>query len=165
MISLAPNPLRKQRGLSTVEFAIVGALVFLVILGAIELSRAAFARSIIQEGVRRAARLGVVCPINDPYITHAARFAEKNWGATIIPKLTPSMITLQYLDSTGEWVPDPVTNFLSIRFVRVTATDYQLPLFIPVLNLIYKPGAISSTQPVESLGVTPTDVPSCQPPP
>ncbi len=152
---------RQQRGLSTVEFAIVGSLVFLVVLGVIETSRAAFARAMIEEGVRRAARLAAVCPLNDPYITNAARFTERNWGTNIIPQLTASMVTLQYLDEHAAWIPDPLTNFTSIRFVRVTTAGYEIPLYIPFVNLTYKPGPLSSTQPAESLGVQPTDKPPC----
>lgn len=152
-----------QRGTSTVEFAIVGITVFLVLFGAIEVSRIAFERTMMEEGVRRAARLGAVCPVNDPYIANAARFVERNWGVHFIPNLLSNSVTVTYLDANGTIVVDPAANFIALRFVRVTIADYVSPLDIPLLNLTYRPAPISSTQPVESLGVSPTEILPCLP--
>lgn len=153
------------RGLSTVEFAVVGAVVFLILFGVIEVSRAAFTRAMLEEGARRAARLAAVCPIDDPYIVAAARFTDKDWGVRILPGLGADNVTLRYLDENGGVVGDPTTDFTAIRFVRITIADHQVPLFIPFFDLTYKPGPVSSTQPAESLGVTPTEITPCQPSP
>lgn len=155
----------RATGLSSVEFAIVAAIVFVVLFGVIEIARAAYARAMLEEGARRAARLAAVCPVNDPYITAAARFAEKDWGARIIPNITAGNVTLRYLDASGAVVADPTTNFTSIRFARVTVAGYQLPLLLAFRRFTYKPGSLSSTQPVESLGVTPTEITPCLTPP
>lgn len=160
---VGPLP-RWNAGLSTVEFAVVGAVVLLVVFGVIEIARAAYSRAMLEEGVRRAARLAAVCPVNDPYITAAARFVERDWGSSVVPDLAASDVTLRYLDADGAVIADPVTGFNSIRFARVTIAGYQSPLFIPFLNLTYQPAALSSTQPVESLGVTPTEITPCLPP-
>ena len=45
-----------------------------LIFGVIEVARAGFSRAMLEEGVRRAARLATVCPVNDPYVADAARF-------------------------------------------------------------------------------------------
>jgi hypothetical protein len=156
---------RRSRGLSSVEFAVVGAVVFIILFGVIEVARAAFSRAMLEEGARRAARLAAVCPVNDPYIVQAARFAEKDWGARIIPGLAAGNIALAYLDAAGATVADPVTDFTDIRFVRITIAGYELPLFLAFLDVTYRPGPVSSTQPVESLGVTPTEITPCLPPP
>lgn len=152
-----------QRGTTTVEFAIVGAIVFLLIFAAIEASRAAFARSMLEEGARRGARLAAVCPLNDPYISNAARFVERDRGLRLIPNLTADMVSVAYLDATGTVLPNPAANFTAINFVRVTIAGYETALFIPFLNLTYRPGALSSTLPVESLGVSPTEILPCLP--
>lgn len=161
----APPCPRPAAGLSSVEFAVVGTAVFIVLFGVIELARAAYSRAMLEEGTRRAARLAAVCPVNDPYITAAARFLDKDWGARIIPGLTAGNVTLRYLDAAGAVVADPVTSFTAIRFARVTVDGYQLPLFLAFLDITYQPGPVSSTQPVESLGVTPTEITPCQPSP
>lgn len=155
---------RRSRGLSSVEFAVVGAVVFIIMFGVIEVARAAFTRVMLGEGARRAARLAAVCPLNDPYIIAAARFAEKDWGARLIPNLGAGNVTLAYLDGNGAVVADPVTNFTSIRFVRITVAGYELPLFLAFIKVTYKPGPVSSTQPAESLGVSPTEITPCLPP-
>ena len=154
---------RRQIGLSAVEFAVVGAVVFLLILGVIEGARAAYSRVMLEEGVRRAARLGAVCPINDPYVAAAARFMETTWGARLLPGVTAAQVAVQYLDANGVPVPDPTNNFTSIRFVRVSISGYELPLFLPFLDITYKPKAVSSTQPAESFGVSPTEILPCLP--
>ncbi len=156
---------RRIQGLSSVEFAVVGAVVFIILFGVVEVARAGFARTMLEEGARRAARLAAVCPVNDPYIVAAARFAERDWGARIIPNLAAGNVTLSYLDGNGVTVADPVTDFTAIRFARVTTAGYELPLFIAFLDITYRPGPVSSTQPVESLGVTPTEITPCLPSP
>ncbi|NCW46511.1 MAG: pilus assembly protein [Gemmatimonadaceae bacterium] len=155
----------RQRGLSAVEFAVVGAAVFMLLFGVIEVARAAFARTMLGEGIRRAARLAAVCPVNDPYIINAARFEEKNWGARLIPNLAARNVSLQYLDINGAVIADPATDFTSIRFARVTVAGYAIPLFMPYIDFTYQPGPVSSTQPAESLGVSPTEIRPCLPTP
>lgn len=154
---------RRQRGLSAVEFAVVGAAVFIVLFGVIEAARAGFARAMLEEGVRRAARLGAVCPVNDPYIAQAARFVEDDWGARLLPGVTAAQVAVEYLRLDGTPIPDPTADFTSIRFVRVTIADYALPLFVPFLDLTYEPDAVSSIQPAESFGVSPTEILPCLP--
>lgn len=154
---------RRQRGLSAVEFAVAGAAVFIVIFGVVEAARAGFARAMLEEGVRRAARLGAVCPVNDPYVAAAARFAEADWGARLLPGVDAGQVAVQYLDLDGTPIADPVADFTDIRFVRVTTSGYSLPLFVPFLDLTYEPDAVSSIQPAESFGVSPTEILPCLP--
>jgi hypothetical protein len=154
---------RRQRGLSAVEFAVAGATVFILIFGVVEVARAGFARAMLEEGVRRAARLGAVCPVNDPYVAAAARFAEDDWGARLLPGVTAAQVAVQYLDINGIPIADPNARFTDIRFVRVTTSDYELPLFLPFLDLTYEPDPVSSIQPAESFGVSPTEILPCLP--
>ena len=64
----------KQRGLSTVEFAIVALVLFMMIFAVIEVGRAFFVASALDEASRRGARMAAVCPVNDPAISQAAAF-------------------------------------------------------------------------------------------
>lgn len=157
------NTLRRQRGLSAVEFAVVGAAVFIILFGVIEAGRAGFARAMLEEGARRAARLGAVCPVDDPYVAAAARFVEDDWGARLLPGVSASQVAVQYLDIDGAPVADPVADFTLIRFVRVSISGYELPLFVPFLDITYEPDPVSSIQPAESFGVSPTEILPCLP--
>ena len=64
----------KQTGLSTVEFALVAAVLFTMMFGVIEIARAFFVSSALDEATRRGARMAAVCPVNDPAIFQAAAF-------------------------------------------------------------------------------------------
>ena len=58
----------RQRGITTVEFAIVGALLMMMLFGVIEFGRALFVANALVEGTRRGARIAAVCPIDDPLV-------------------------------------------------------------------------------------------------
>ena len=55
----------QQRGATTVEFAIIGVAMLLVLFGVIEVGRAMFVMNALGEATRRAARMAAVCPLND----------------------------------------------------------------------------------------------------
>ena len=54
---------RRQSGLVTVEFALIGAFFFLILFSIIEFGRLLFTWNTLDEVTRRAARLAAVCPI------------------------------------------------------------------------------------------------------
>ena len=47
---------RRQSGLTTVEFAIIGSLAFILVFGVIEIARALFVLNALTEATRRGAR-------------------------------------------------------------------------------------------------------------
>ncbi len=55
--------LTRQRGLTTVEFAICGTVFLIFLFGVIETGRMLFTWNALDEMTRRAARLAAVCPI------------------------------------------------------------------------------------------------------
>ena len=133
---------KRQLGVTTVEFAIVGAVVFVVLFAIIELSRFVYTLEMLEEGTRRAARVGVVCAVGDPAVANAAVFAN-------LPGLsTDDNVVVEYLDQGGA----PTGDFPSIRYVRVRIVDYEFAPVIPYFGLFAAP-AFSSTLPRESLGV------------
>ncbi len=141
----------RQKGLSTVEFAIVAALLFLLIFGVIEVGRAMFVASALDESARRGARMAVVCPVNDPAIAQAAAFDN-----TLVPGLDATDIVVEYLDDNAAVVVDPaVAGFRSIRYVRVRIPGFQHQMLIPLaapLAQITMP-EFATVLPRESLGI------------
>jgi Flp pilus assembly protein TadG len=137
---------RRQTGATTVEFAIVGALLILIMLTVIEFGRALFSFSALSEGTRRGARVAAVCPLNDPAIAKAATFVS-------MPGLTTSNVTTEYLNENGAVIANPAGNFLSITYVRVRIVNYQYQMLIPFLNIGALTPSFATTFPKESLGV------------
>ena len=140
----------KQSGLSTVEFALVALVLFLLIFGVIEIARAFFVTSLLDEATRRGARMAVVCPINDPEIFQTAAFNN-----TLIPDLDAGDITVEYLDSAGAIVGNPAdpTGFRQIRYVRVRVVGYQHQMFIPLVSALFFMPEYATVLPRESLGI------------
>jgi hypothetical protein len=149
--------MKKQRGTTTVEFAIIGSVAMLTLLGVIEMSRLLFVMNAMGEATRRGVRVAVVCQINDPVIAQTAVF-NSSGGANspIINGLSTANIDVRYLNAVGA----PITGDLSdpdtyglIRYVQVSIVNFQhqmvLPLPIGPLNMPPMP----STLPRESLGV------------
>ena len=142
----------KQRGLSTVEFAIVALVLFMLIFAVIEVGRAFFVASALDEASRRGARMAAVCPINDPAIFQAAAFNN-----AVIPDLDAGDIQVESLDAAGANVGAPATaaGFRLIRYVRVRVVGYQHQMLIPLLTALgpfFMP-EFAAVLPRESLGI------------
>lgn len=141
----------RQQGLSTVEFALVAVVLFIMIFGVIEFGRAFFVASALDEATRRGARMAAVCPVNDPAIAQAAAF---NNG--LVPGLDATYIAVEYLDDAGGIVIDPpATGFRAIRYVRVRVVGYQHQMFIPLITplSVFTMPEYATILPRESLGV------------
>ena len=144
------NSIKKQEGLSTVEFALVALVLFMLIFGVIEIARAFFVTSLLDEATRRGARMAAVCPINDPAVFQAAAFNN-----TVIPDLDAGDITVEYLDTAGTVVANPTDNagFRLIRYVRVRVVGYQHQMFIPLVAATFFMPEYATVLPRESLGI------------
>jgi len=134
--------MKKMRGLVTVEFAIVGAVLMMVIFGCIEFGRATYSFAALNEGTRRAARLAAVCPINDPVILPAVNFLGVSGLSTS---------NVQYLDANGASLGATPTSS-DVYYVQVNVFT-SLPLAIPFLSAVLSP-SFTVTLPAESLGIT-----------
>ncbi len=147
----------RQQGLSTVEFAIVAVVLFMMIFGVIEVGRAFFVASALDESTRRGARMAAVCPINDPAIAQAAAFDN-----ALIPGLDTSDIVVEYLDESAGVVPNPAdpAGFITIRFVRVRVVGFQHQMFIPLATPLsqFTMPEYATMLPRESLGIPRTGV-------
>lgn len=146
---------RRQRGITMVEFSIIGVLLFMLLFGVIEFGRLLSTFATLSESTRRAARLATVCPVNDPGITNTGRFGN-------LPGFTSSNLQIQYLKSDGTVLPSPAgSDYPSIQYVRVRVTGYSISLAIPLINPNITAPAFPVTLPRESLGVTTTAVVPC----
>jgi hypothetical protein len=136
--------MKKMRGVVTVEFAIVGAALMMVIFGCLEFGRATYTLAALNEGTRRAARLAAVCPINDPKIVPAVNFLG-------VSGFSASDVTLNYLDANGTVLAGTPAS-PSVSYVQVKVGG-SIPLAIPFLSTAIGP-SFTVTLPAESLGIT-----------
>ena len=141
---------RANRGVTSVEFAIVGALFLTVLFGVIEFGRALFVMNALTESTRRGARLAAVCPVGDPAPANSAAFTN---GGPMVPGLSSSNVQVQYLDVNGAPIASPSANFSTIRYVSVSIVGFSQPLLIPGLSLSVPMTGFTATLPRESLGI------------
>lgn len=146
--------IRRQRGLTTVEFAIIAASVMLVLFGVIEVARAMFVVNALGESTRRAARFAAVCPVNDPAIKDVALFSDPGSDAQgDTGWIARDDIAIEYLDANGNVLGDPVAEFLQIRLVRARIVDYEHRMLIPFVAPLVQLPEFATTLRRESLGV------------
>lgn len=147
----------KVRGVTTVEFAIVGAVFFMALFGVIEFGRALYTLNTLSEVARRGARVAAVCPLNHSAIARVALFnAPGETGPSrFVYGLQAENIEVSYLREDGQAIADPAANYSDIRFVRVAISGYRFTSLIPFIgfdNVFETPG-FAATLPRESLGV------------
>ncbi|MDH3588482.1 MAG: pilus assembly protein [Gammaproteobacteria bacterium] len=148
---------RPENGTTTVEFAIVGALFFMVLLGILEFGRAIYTWNTLSEVARRGARIAAVCPLYHSAIERVALITSPGdtGDSPFVRGLGPQHIGIEYLDEDGASIADPAGNFSDIWFVRVSITGFDYTTLIPFISMdrvIRAPG-FSATLPRESLGI------------
>lgn len=146
---------RRSQGLATVEFAIVGAAFFVILLGVIEVGRALYTWGTLTEVTRRGARVAVICPVGHSAIARVAIFSDpaEGGGSPVLPGLTTGEVVVSYLDATGNGIADPVAGFGDIRYVRVEVQGYRHTFLVPFLFQLIDAPPFQTTLPRESLGV------------
>ncbi|MGF1719967.1 pilus assembly protein [Vibrio kyushuensis] len=116
--------MKKNSGITIIEFTLVSTALLFLILGVIEVGRYMYSLQLINEMTRVAARLGVVCNVAD----------QDDIPALVVPSNAPggftaANIALDYLDSTGTVIAgDPSADedvFLEIRYVRAEVVDFD----------------------------------------
>jgi hypothetical protein len=151
-----------QKGTTTVEFAIIGTAMMLVLLLSIEVSRMMFVINALGEVTRRGGRMAAVCPINDPEIARIAVFNSTGGDSSpIIHDLDTSNILLSYLNENGALVTGTPTytgtltdpeNFVQIHYVRVEVQNFTHRMILPIPVSFTMPSQ-AATYPRESLGI------------
>lgn len=146
-----------QQGITTVEFAIVGAVLFMVLFGVIEFGRALFVANVLVEGTRRGARLAAVCHVGSDRIAEATIFANAAGESRFVPNLDTGNVVVSYLDQAGTPVANPNANIASISYVQVRIVDYRQTMLIPFVMPEFLMPSFAATLPAESLGYSPTE--------
>jgi Flp pilus assembly protein TadG len=146
----------RQLGVTTVEFAIVGALTFVLLFGATEFGRALFVANALSEGARRGARVAAVCPVGDPRPAQVAILADGGGVSLIAPDVTTANVEVSYLDQGGAAIADTGANFAAIRYVQVRIVNYTQQMLIPFIMPSFLMPSFTATLPIESLGYSPT---------
>jgi len=142
-----------QEGTTTVEFAIVGLLLFMVLFAVIEFGRALFVMNTLTEATRRGARMAAVCPVGDTKPASVAVFDVGGGKSAVVYGLTTANVLIEYLDANANTIASPTTNFSAIRYVRASIVGFSLPLAIPTLLPTLPMSGFSATLLRESLGV------------
>lgn len=147
---------RYQEGVTCVEFAIVAAVLFMVMFAVIEFGRAMFVANALAEGTRRGVRVAVVCPVGDPRPAQVAILADAGGNSLIATDLTTANVVVSYLDQAGAPLANPAANFTQIQYVQVRIVNYTMQLLIPIVMPEFLMPAFTATLPRESLGYSPT---------
>ncbi|WP_129777859.1 TadE/TadG family type IV pilus assembly protein [Peristeroidobacter soli] len=147
---------RVQQGVTCVEFAIVAAVLFMVMFGVIEFSRALFVANALVESTRRGARVAAVCPVGDPAPAQVAILANGGGTSLIAPNLTTANVAVSYLNQAGAPIANPGANYTQIQYVQVRIVNYTMQLLIPFVLPRFAMPAFTATLPRESLGYSPT---------
>lgn len=129
---------RRQAGVAAVEFALVAALFFMLLLGAIEMSRLLWTWNAAGEATRLGARLAIVCDINDPSIKTRMR--------QMLPALQPANVTIDYLNPGN---PPNTCSAATCQSVRVTLAGYTHVPIIPFVPLSIPIPPFQTTLPKE----------------
>lgn len=116
--------LRRQTGVAAVEFALVSAIFFTMLLGVIEMGRLLWVWNAAVEATRLGARLAVVCDIGDADIK--LRMTQR------VPNLMTNHITVDYLNP-----PAAVNTCTSAncKAVSVRLSGYTHQTVIPFVPL------------------------------
>jgi Flp pilus assembly protein TadG len=149
--------MRRERGLTTVEFAIIGTVVMMTLFGVIEFGRLMYTIVFLNESTRRAARVAAVCPVNDPAIASAALFG----GNIGVPGYGTNNVSVQYLDANSAVLGNPGGATQNVRYVRVSVTGLSFNLSIPLLGATLALPGFPATLPRESLGIVNGVVTGC----
>ncbi|MGH8437798.1 MAG: TadE/TadG family type IV pilus assembly protein [Pseudomonas sp.] len=150
---------RGMQGVYVVEFAIISVLMFTLLFGVLEIGRLYYTVNVLNETVRRGARLAAVCNISDPVVLRRAIYnkAGESGASSLIANLDTSDLILSYLDKNGVPVASPgdlvsATGFRAIRYVQLTLQNFKFNLFIPGFGVPITLPVFKATLPRESLG-------------
>ena len=141
---------KRQQGLTTVEFALVGTVLFIVLFGLIEVGRLLFTWNVLDESTRRAARLAVVCPVTLAGQTFAKEAGA--FGGNFLPNFTSANIAIRYLQEDGA---TPATDTSNTYYVQSAIVNYTHQMLIPFFDIQLDALDFETTLPAESLGVHP----------
>lgn len=145
---------RRQRGAELVEFALVSALFFLLLIGIMEWGRLLFYWNTAVEATRAAARTAVVCDLDAPAI--------KRRITTLLPQIPADSIAIRYLPENCSATVAPICETVTVSIAPDSVkVDTRIPFV--AFSFITMP-TFSTTLTTESLQSRPGGVanPGCQ---
>lgn len=145
------NSSRRQQGLTTVEFSLVGTALFMVLFGLIEFGRLMFTWNVLDEATRRAARLAAVCPVETGGNAYAR--AQGAFKGSMLPNFSSENVQVEYLEEDGTAMAEPNTE--DTFYVRASIIGYSHQVLIPFFDITLDALTFATTLPAESLGVIP----------
>lgn len=147
------SPKSRQRGLTTVEFSICGAVYFIVLFGVIEVGRLLFTLNVLDEVTRRGARLASVCPTT----SNASVINNAILDGVIVNGLGPEHVSINYFKKDMTLIAQPISSddFPDISYLRVEIQDFTHQLLIPFFFTDINMPTFTTTVVAESLGVIP----------
>lgn len=148
----------KQAGLTSVEFAMVGTVLLLVIFAVIETGRLMWVWETLTEATRRGARVAVVCPVGHDAIANMTVFNDPDTGgeSAILNGLTSGNVVVEYLDGGSAVLATPANDdFCEIEYVRVRIVGFTHQVLIPFVSSTLDAPEFETTLPAESLGLVP----------
>ena len=115
---------KRQSGVAAVEFALVSALFFTMLLGVVEMGRLLWIWNAAVEATRLGARMAVVCDIGDADIK--LRMTQR------VPNLSTSHITVDYLNPPAAVNTSTSANCKAVS-VRLSGFTHQTIIpFVPL---------------------------------
>ena len=148
--------MKRQQGAELPEFAVVGAVFFMILFFVIELGRVVFAWETLVEATRRGARIAAVCPFNHGAIEELTVSGDPDGDGYTLYGLSTADVSVAYLNEAGDAVGDPVANPTDVFFVRVRITGYRHQFIVPLLAGFIDAPTFETVLPTESLGAVPT---------
>lgn len=127
---------RRQQGVAAIEFALVVALFFTILIGTMEMGRILFYWNSAAEATRLGARIAVVCDLNDAEI--------KSRMQTMLSILPANSISISYQPSGCD------VNTCDLVTVSILPT-VPVATFIPYVPLSLTLPPFSTTLPRESM--------------
>lgn len=129
---------QRQKGVTTVEFAIVGLVLLVSILGVFEVGRGFYTAAMLDEITRRGARLAAVCPVNDPAIAQLAimNASGNSNDSSFVSGLQPAHVVVDYLDENNAVIANPAdpSSFLQIQYVRARIAGFTYRVSLPFVS-------------------------------
>lgn len=150
----AAPPSQNQAGTTTVEFAIVGAVVFLVLFAVMEIARLMYTWGVLNEASRRGARLAAVCTVEEGINGDVSNIVLAQIGGTL-PGFTTDNLALQYLPAdSGTPLADPTgADEDLIKYIRSRIVNYRYEMILPLtVDLSMFAPDFATTIRAESLG-------------
>jgi Flp pilus assembly protein TadG len=141
---------RRQKGVAALEFALISAIFFTLLIGVMEMGRVLFYWNTAAEATRLGARVAVVCDVNSNQATTNPVVRDMQ---QMLPILQPVNISVAYTPSG--------CDATSCTAVTVSVTNVTVNTVVPFVpfNLTMPP--FSTTLPRESLNSVNGTNPTC----